>query len=700
MLFSRLTARVLCGVVGVCLLVLEVWGQSVDSRTPEDWVNREREHANDHAGWPWTRVDQLQGDKDELVAELAKLPQRHPVAPRNRFGYHSSYERNESSPSSEDTLIEFSLNRSFLIRSIALAPAVVPSETGQYSYAFPRRFKIESLSDSGESNTLADWLLEDFPDPGQLPVVFSDLNVEATRVRLTVPRDFSMPEESYFALGEVYIWGGAKESLLVDNIALWASTKVTATNQFSLPPKWDLDYLRDGVSGLGFPLHTEKGELPDLMIRSEEGQELAEDVRLIIDLGEETEIGRFDVWPALSPDGLALSGLGFPSEIVVDVSNDPSFSTYRAIESDTAPNRGQTGALFSVCVRPPSVRYLRVGLEGLPTLNGKRILGLGEIAIYDSQGNLTTGRIVSQEGIPTVYSEQLSRLLDGYCWGRQILPDLEWIKGLALRRPLEQHLASIETELASAQAVWQYLQVRLIVGGSIMVTLFLVGVVLFQRVQKKWILMKQGDRINRDLHDEIGSNLGSIALLAEDLLETNQDEAMGTDLDDLSLMAREASASLREIVRVSDQGVMPLPVLLNALHERAKRVLRGVSVQGEISPDCPSVAVSLHVKRHLTMLFKEAIHNCARHSAASVVSIDATVDAGALVFEIRDNGCGFEAKSPGSGWGLSNMKQRAEEIGGELVVASKLGEGVSITLSVPLNRLEKEPKHAYETSNK
>ncbi len=688
------------GLCSVGLLVLDLSGRSVDSRTPEDLFAREQVQASEKASWPWTQVDALQDEKNDLIRQLSGLPQRHPVAPRNRFGYHSSYERNEAVQANHETRIEFSFPNPFMIHSVAMAPAIVPSESGQYSYAFPRRFKIESQNEVDELFTVADWLGEDFPDPGQLPVVFSDLEIESTSIRVTVPKGVEMPEESYFALGEFYIWGGQKGSMLVDNIALWESTKVTASEGFSLPPKWDLDYLHDGVSGLGFPLHTEKGDLPDLMIRAEEEHGLSDTVKLVVDLGVETQIGRFDLWPALSPDGLALTGVGFPGEVIVDVSNDPSFATYRAIESDTEPQRGQTGALFSICVRPPSVRYLRVTLKGLQTLNGQRILGLGEIAIHDSQGNLVKGSIISQEGIPTQYSEQLSLLLDGYCWGRRILTDLEWMKGLALRRPLELRLASVETELASAQAVWQYLQVRLIIGGSIVVMLFLVGIVLFQRVQKKWILMKQGDRINRDLHDEIGSSLGSITLLADELVESNEDKMMDSDLDDLSLMAREANASLREIVKTRDQGVMPLPVLLEALIERARRVLRGVDVQCDIAASCPSVDVSLHVKRHMTMLFKEAIHNCARHSEASVVTIVTMIEEAALKLEVRDNGRGFDVAASHSGWGLSNMRQRSEEIGGKLDVISGVDDGVTIVLTIPLNMLAKEPKSAYETSNK
>ena len=64
-----------------------------------------------------------------------------------------------------------------------------------------------------------------------------------------------------------------------------------------------------------------------------------------------------------------------------------------------------------------------------------------------------------------------------------------------------------------------------------------------------------------------------------------------------------------------------LPALLQKLAERAERVLTGVAVSIERSPECPDCVVALTLKRHLIMYFKEVVHNCARHSKATQVRI-------------------------------------------------------------------------------
>lgn len=697
--FSCIHGPVIAWVLGWLCLQGSAFCESIDPRNPDELRELERTYSDKWSTWPGSRVRQLELEQENLLEALAQLPQRHPMLSQNRLGYHSRFKSDGSLPENTDHLIDFHLGHAFSINAIGIVPAVNPTEPGSAAYAFPSRFSIEVLEPSGAISTVVDWSDEDFPEPGQLPVMFSDFDFKTDHIRFRIPRSPESSSRSFFALGEVFIWGGGMRGQL-DNVTLWEKTKVTTTNSFSLPPMWDLNYLHDGVSGLGFPLHRKQEGRTDLMIFPENETELAEKVRLVVDLGSPTHISRFDLWPAQSEEGLAFSGVGFPGSVSVEVSTESGFANFRAIEPQEYDiERNESGALYSVCVKSPGVRFVRLTLDNLQRLNGKRILGLGEIALYDIAGNLVSGKIVGSEGIPSQYDKQLPLLVDGFCWGRQILPDLEWMKGLAQRRPLEQQLATVEEALISARAVWQYLQIRLIIGIAIVVTLVLVAVVVFQRLQRKWVLMRQGDRITRDLHDEVGSSLGSIALLADELAENGRSHPQEGDLGDLSLMAREANASLRDIVRAKDQEAVILPELIDSLQERAERVLRGVSVQGRIAPNLPPIPVSLSVKRHLVMFFKEAIHNCARHAKAERATLDVDVDGDHLRLAFSDDGCGFGPSLNSNGWGLGNLRQRADEIRGSVSIESHPGKGTTVTLLVPLSMLSKEPEFTYQSSN-
>ena len=150
---------------------------------------------------------------------------------------------------------------------------------------------------------------------------------------------------------------------------------------------------------------------------------------------------------------------------------------------------------------------------------------------------------------------------------------------------------------------------------------------------------------------------------------------------------------------MTDQSEVYLPALVARLVQRAERVLQGVDVLIAVARDLPEHPVSLASKRHLTMFFKEAIHNCARHSGADRVEIQVDIRENFLEIEIKDNGCGFDQEGPTSGWGLSNMLKRAEELSGLASIESEVGNGTSVRLRIPVEVLEKDPKSPYWTSN-
>jgi signal transduction histidine kinase len=268
-----------------------------------------------------------------------------------------------------------------------------------------------------------------------------------------------------------------------------------------------------------------------------------------------------------------------------------------------------------------------------------------------------------------------------------------------MRRPLDRQLAVVEKELALARTSWQHTQQRLWIGAVVIVVTGLAGTVVLQQRMRKRGINKLKQRITRDLHDDVGSNLGSISFAAEQLRQVVANTEAEADLQDLSLLAREACASLREVVWVIDESTIHLPALIKKLVERAERVLDEVELSIEISEDFPDCMVSLVSRRHLVMFFKEVVHNCARHAQATRVGLVFCIVEQQLQIIVHDNGVGFDATESSEGWGLSSMRERAEEMGGEMELISEVGIGTKITLSVPLVSLSRGPRGAYITSN-
>ena len=80
----------------------------------------------------------------------------------------------------------------------------------------------------------------------------------------------------------------------------------------------------------------------------------------------------------------------------------------------------------------------------------------------------------------------------------------------------------------------------------------------------------------------------------------------------------------------------------------------------------------------------EALQNVAKYSGASSAEVRLAQDDGRLVFEVRDDGTGFDIASA-KGSGLQGMTDRLDSIGGELEVRSRPGEGTTVIGSVPVD---------------
>ena len=82
---------------------------------------------------------------------------------------------------------------------------------------------------------------------------------------------------------------------------------------------------------------------------------------------------------------------------------------------------------------------------------------------------------------------------------------------------------------------------------------------------------------------------------------------------------------------------------------------------------------------------RKAFVDFATESEAPVVDLKLNLRRGILHMEVRDNGRGFDMQhneAQGGGHGLRNMRQRAAEIGGRMLIESQPGEGTRIALDI------------------
>ncbi|MGH9966441.1 MAG: ligand-binding sensor domain-containing protein [Pyrinomonadaceae bacterium] len=195
-------------------------------------------------------------------------------------------------------------------------------------------------------------------------------------------------------------------------------------------------------------------------------------------------------------------------------------------------------------------------------------------------------------------------------------------------------------------------------------------------------------RIATDLHDDIGANLTKIAILSE-VVKQQLDHGKGEKDDSLSSIARisrESVAAMSDIVWAVNPKRDSLRDLVRRMRRHAEEVFVTRDIKLDFAAPEPNLKLGVDVRRDLFLVFKEAVNNAVRHSGCSRVAIALAVSGQSLELEINDNGVAFDPKAENDGQGLTNMRERAKKLGGELELTSERSGGTRIRIRVPYAR--------------
>lgn len=199
------------------------------------------------------------------------------------------------------------------------------------------------------------------------------------------------------------------------------------------------------------------------------------------------------------------------------------------------------------------------------------------------------------------------------------------------------------------------------------------------------------ERIRRqvalDLHDDVGAGLSQIAILSEVGREETGDAAASLWAE-VGALSRGLRESMSDIVWAVDPRHDSLVDLVRRMKQVAFNLLQadGCVVRFEL-PDEETMArhtLAPDRRRHVLLVFKEAVHNTTRHAAARAVRIAVTLEAGGLRLLVEDDGRGFDPGRPTDGHGLDSLRRRARALGATLEIASRPGVGTAVRLAVPL----------------
>lgn len=210
-----------------------------------------------------------------------------------------------------------------------------------------------------------------------------------------------------------------------------------------------------------------------------------------------------------------------------------------------------------------------------------------------------------------------------------------------------------------------------------------------RRTYKEALLsLKERERLAREMHDGLSQNLAVLKLEAYKLKSLIQGqpelsaelESMDKLINQTYLEVRQTLYDLRASQRL-DEGFWP------TIDRQLGQFQSQTNI--EVVVDCPQPReepwgelASVQILR----IIQEALTNVRKHAMARTVHLECENQGNATQFTLRDDGCGFETAPSGVSadhYGLLVMRERAESIGGALMVHSQPGQGTAISWVVP-----------------
>ncbi|MBL7943515.1 MAG: hypothetical protein JNM00_12140, partial [Flavobacteriales bacterium] len=213
-------------------------------------------------------------------------------------------------------------------------------------------------------------------------------------------------------------------------------------------------------------------------------------------------------------------------------------------------------------------------------------------------------------------------------------------------------------------------------------TLFVIGMIAFVLIRNRTAQRKKlegiRNKIARDLHDDVGSALGSISIYSESAkkaLRENNPDATSMVLEKMGSTSREMIENMHDIVWAvnPEHDAMEHVIERMRIHAADIASANDLKLQFEADETLGQVKLTMTERKNLFLIFKESLYNAVKYSGCSTLMV--SIAAGPphnsghdrrtwrVCLCVRDDGKGFDVeKRLGKGNGLTNMTVRAQEI--------------------------------------
>jgi signal transduction histidine kinase len=203
---------------------------------------------------------------------------------------------------------------------------------------------------------------------------------------------------------------------------------------------------------------------------------------------------------------------------------------------------------------------------------------------------------------------------------------------------------------------------------------------------EQFAVIAERQRLAHDLHDSVAQSLYSLTLYTEAAAGALDDGAPATvaaHLCEIRRIAQDALREMRLLIFNLRPPVLEREGLVAALQARLDAVEARAALRTELRYEGDE-QLPLPIKEAIYHIAQEALNNTLKHAQARRVAVHLSFSDTATRLRIADDGCGFDpdAAARAGGLGLRGIRERVQQLGGQLAIRSAPGAGTCITVEV------------------
>jgi signal transduction histidine kinase len=205
-------------------------------------------------------------------------------------------------------------------------------------------------------------------------------------------------------------------------------------------------------------------------------------------------------------------------------------------------------------------------------------------------------------------------------------------------------------------------------------------IVSLQKNLGRMAVTEERNRISREIHDGLGASLSTLIIQTEYLYNMTDDNQLKKEIQEVKEVAEESIDDLRRSISMMREDFELVPTVEDYCANFGQR--SDIEVDFEVRGRLPRFDGRLQMA--IFRVLQEALSNVRKHARAGKVEVGLVYMSDRLVLTVKDDGVGFEyGGAPAGHYGLSNMRERARRLGGDVHIETHPGAGCRIEFNIP-----------------